>query len=59
MAQRIQAPLNAGLCLIISREGLSMIPQKKDCESEREREKQSGGNIEGEEGKKEKRCKIW
>jgi len=24
MAQRIQAPMNAGLCLIISREGLSM-----------------------------------
>lgn len=26
MAQRIQAPLNAGLCLIISREGLSVAP---------------------------------
>ena len=29
MAQRIQAPLNAGLCLIISREGISVVPQKK------------------------------
>ena len=40
MAQRIQAPLNAGSCLIISREGLSMVPQKKkrDGESEMERD---------------------
>lgn len=29
MAQRIQAPLNASLCLIISREGLSVVPQKR------------------------------
>lgn len=29
MAQRIQAPPNAGLCLIISREGLSMAPRKE------------------------------
>lgn len=40
MAQRIQAPLNAGLCLIISREGLSMVPlRKRDRESERKRER--------------------
>lgn len=38
MAQRIQAPLNAGLCLIISREGLSMVPQKKR-RGERDRER--------------------
>lgn len=29
MAQRIQALLNASLCLIISREGLSVVPQKR------------------------------
>lgn len=29
MAQRIQAPLNGGLCLIISGEGLSMAPWKE------------------------------
>lgn len=29
MAQRIQALLNAGLCLIISREGHSVVPQKR------------------------------
>lgn len=40
MAQRIQAPLNAGLCLIISREGLSMVPQKKrpgECDRRRQK----------------------
>ena len=42
MAQRIQASLNAGLCLIISRKGLSVVPQKKETEREccRERERQ-------------------
>lgn len=29
MAQRIQAPLNVGLCLIISREGISTVPRKR------------------------------
>lgn len=48
MTQRIQAPLNAGTCLIISREKLSMVSQKK---RQRETEKNSrsrsyGGKIE-------------
>lgn len=48
MAQRIQALLNAGLCLIISREGLSVVPRKKETGRVRwrETEKQSGGKIE-------------
>lgn len=41
MTQRIQAPLNAGLCLIISREELSMVPppplKKRQCDRERDR----------------------
>lgn len=40
MTQRIQAPLNAGLCLIISREELSMVPpplKKRQCDKERDR----------------------
>lgn len=38
MTQRIQAPLNAGLCLIISREELSMVPLKKrQCDRERQK----------------------
>lgn len=52
MAQRIQALLNAGSCLIISREGLSMVPQKKrrECESEkRGRPKKCREKIEGKE----------
>lgn len=46
MAQRIQAPLNAGLCLIISREGLSVVPPKKrqaECDSERQKNRAEGG----------------
>ena len=61
MAQRIQAPLNAGSCLIISREGLSMVPQKKNETGRvrwRETEKQSGGKIEGEGKKKKSKYKI-
>lgn len=45
MAQRIQASLNAGLCLIISRKGLSVVPQKRrqrECYGERERETAKG-----------------
>lgn len=48
MAQRIQAPLNADLCLIISREGLSVVPQKKTrggCDREIEK-KESAGKTE-------------
>lgn len=58
MAQRIQAPMNAGLCLIISREGLSMVPQKKRQESERwkEMEKHSRRKTEG---KGKSKYKVW
>ncbi len=47
MAQRIQASLNAGSCLIISREGLSVVPQKRrqgECEKEREKNKAEEGS---------------
>lgn len=33
MAQRIQASLSAGLCLIISKEGLSTGPRNRDSKS--------------------------
>lgn len=46
MTQRIQAPLNAGTCLIISREKLSMVSQKK---RQRETEK-NRAKIEGKKG---------
>lgn len=45
MAQRIQAPLNADLCLIISREGLSMLPQKRETGRERQQNEREGKRL--------------
>lgn len=59
MAQRIQAPLNAGLCLIISREGLSVVLWKERVRQKvrGRRERQLAGRAEEEEATKRRQGK--